>query len=306
VASSRWTPGQLAQVREWTEQGLNSLQIADKFAALGVTPRRTQKSVQRVRERHGWHVLTTVPRARTPRFNKALKVKGPALVLADVHAPFHDAKWINQVCDLAVSWGIERCILAGDLADFNAFSSFGRDVGIDGNAELDTLADVVDALCAQFEVYYFAGNHDVRPLRTLQSTGLTVDRIMRLFIPGERCHISDYHWCELSCGGTTWHVEHPKNASVIPARVAQGLAVKFNRSVIAGHGHLWGITRDVSNRHWCIDSGICADPMRMGYVQQRHSTRPMMCQGAVIVTEEGPVLLSPDNIGFYQGIKRAA
>jgi len=255
----------------------------------------------RMQARKGWHAQ--IPTASTPRFDTPLAIEGDALIWADVHGPFHDAEWMNRTADLALRWGITNLVIAGDLADFNAFSVYGRQVGIDAETELETLAEIVDAACGSFTVWYVAGNHDVRPLRTLAHAGLSVTSIMRMFTGDKGCHLSDYHWCDLASGGRRFRIEHPQNASVLPTRVAQALATKYRCSVIAGHGHLWGMTHDASGQDWAIDSGICADPLRIGYAQQTHNTRPAMCQGAVIVRDGVPVLLGPENIGFYEGLR---
>ncbi len=299
MAGTNWTPAELALVREWTEQGIDSGAIAQRCAQNGIN--RTQKAIMRMQARQGWHAH--IPAATTPRFDRPLAIEGDALVWADVHGPFHDAEWMNRTADLALWWGIDNLVIAGDLADFNAFSHYGRQVGIDADAEIETLGRIVDAVCASFQVWYVAGNHDVRPLRMLAHAGLSVSTIMRLFAGGPRCHLSDYHWCDLTSGGRRYRIEHPRNASVLPTRVAQSLATKYRCSVIAGHGHLWGITRDASGQDWAIDSGIVADPLRIGYAQQVHSTRPAMCQGAVIVKDGTPILLGPENIAFYESMR---
>lgn len=296
-----WTPAELALVQEWTGQGVDSATIAKRCQERGIA--RSQKSIMRMQERKGWHAQ--IPAASTPRFDKPLHIEGDALVWADVHGPFHDAEWMNRTADLALRWGVKHLVIAGDLADFNAFSVFGRQIGIDADAELATLGKIVDAACASFELWYFAGNHDVRPLRAVAQAGLSVTSIMRMFTGNARCHLSDYHWCDVTSGGKRFRVEHPKNASVLPTRVAQGLVTKYRCSVIAGHGHLWGITRDASGQDWAIDSGICADPLRIGYAQQVHSTRPAMCQGAVIIKGGVPILLGPENIAFYERLRCA-
>lgn len=296
-----WTPAELALVQEWTEQGVDSATIAKRCQERGIA--RSQKSIMRMQARKGWHAQ--IPAASTPRFDKPLLVEGDALIWADVHGPFHDATWMDRTADLALRWGVKHLVIAGDLADFNAFSVFGRQIGIDAEEELKTLAEIFNSACSNFEVFYFAGNHDVRPLRNLAQAGLLVTSIMRMFTGGKRCHLSDYHWCDLLSGGRHYRIEHPRNASVLPTRVAQSLATKYRCSVIAGHGHLWGITRDASGLDWAIDSGICADPLRIGYVQQVHSTRPAMQQGAVIVRDGVPILLGPENIAFFESLRTA-
>lgn len=296
MPSSTWTPAEEALAETLTAQGLDSAQIAERFRDKGI--RRTQKAIQRKRARMGWHAQ--VPVSPMPRFNAPLRVEGDALILADVHVPFQDAAWMDRVLTLALRWGVGQCILAGDFASFDSFSHFQRQRAIDAEMELDALGEVMDVLCGEFEMWYFAGNHDTRPVKRLKDTGLNVHRFMELFTPSDRCHISDYYWCELVSGRTKYRIEHPKNASINATIVPKKLATKYRCSVIGAHGHVWGMTRDASARDWAIDAGVCCDPGRLAYVAQHSNTRPALYQGAVIVQDGTPVLLGPDNIGLYE------
>jgi len=289
-------------VQTLTEQGKDSAEIARRLQDRGI--QRTQKAIMRMKDRQGWHAQVPDSPLRKS-ISKPLHVEGDVLILPDIHAPMHDAQWINRVCDLAYKWGIKQAIIAGDLADFNAFSVFGRDAGIDADMELDSLSAVMDALCQSFEVYYFAGNHDVRPCRALKNAGLNVTWLMKMFTPSEHCHISDWFWCELASGGVKYHVEHPKNASINAGIVPAKLASKYLCSTIGTHGHVWGMRRDVSGQYWAIDSGVCADPELLTYTTMHHSTRPVVYQGAVIVRDGVSILLGPDNMRFYESMKVA-
>lgn len=300
-----WTPAEVALLQEYVRQGMGLDRVVRRFAERGID--RTYKSIQRkVQQERGrapeeWHAL--VPAATTPRFDRALELEGDALVLPDIHCPFHDAPFINSAIGLALKRGVAQVIIAGDLADFNAFSVFGRDVGIDAEAELDALTDLVDRIVASFEhVAYIAGNHDLRPLKAFRYAGMTLTKLARMFTPAatdKRFAVSDYQWCRLRSGGVLWHIEHPRNASVNPTYVARRLAAKFECSVIATHGHTWGLTKSDSGKHWAVDSGMCADPLRLGYTQTIHNTRPVQMQGAVLVIDGQPILVCPETIGMY-------
>lgn len=300
-----WTPAEVALLQEYVQQGVGCDQIVERFAARGIP--RTYKSISRKVQQERMHAPDTwrmrLPRATARRYNEPLQVTGDAVILADIHAPFHDAGWLDAVIGLALRRGVRQVILAGDFADFNAFSSFGRDAGIDADEELDALSALMDAIIGTFErVYYIAGNHDVRPLRMLKDTGLGVTMLMRMFAPrpdDQHFFTSDYHWCRLSSGGVDWQVEHPKSASVNATFVPKRLASKFGCNIVGAHGHTWGMTRDDSGRYWAIDSGICADPERLGYTQLVHNLRPRQMQGAVLVLDGLPLLVSPQTIGMY-------
>jgi hypothetical protein len=120
---------------------------------------------------------------------------------------------------------------------------------------------------------------------------------------GPRITRSSYRWMRFESGGEMWQCEHPLSSSANATIVPKRLASIHLCHVIAGHGHGWGIARDLSGRYYAIDTGICADPKKLTYAYRAHSMRPAMNQGAVIVIDGVPLLLSPDNVGLYARTK---
>jgi len=281
----------------WTEQGLNSAEIAAECAERGIT--RTQKAIQRIRERKGWHAKVQASPVK-PELPPVLE--GDALLLFDIHSPCHDARWINRCVDLALRWGVHQCGIGGDLVDFTAFSIFAKSDAYDVQAEIIATEQILKALESAFdELVYCNGNHEVR-LSRLTGWMLPVETAVRLFMRDGKTVFTRSYWFTLESGGESFYIEHPRNASVSQTMVPARLAAKYHKHVIAGHGHLWGQGRDVSGQFWAIDSGICADPERIEYYQMQHTTRPAMQQGAVIVRNGIPILLSPHNIAAFEAM----
>lgn len=297
--STSWTPGELFLLRALITQGLNDAEIAKEFVELG--GKRTYKAIQRKRQREGWRTLIAANPLCAPRFDKALRVEADrALLMFDPHAPFHDADWCNRVIGLALSYKVDTVAIGGDLVDFTAFSKWGRQERVEAEDEIASAIQIVKALCDSFKrVIYSGGNHENR-LPRITGNLLALRNTMELFINGTHAEVTDYHWFELISGGEKYYIEHPKNASIHATIVPKKLASKYLCHVVAGHGHLWGITRDPSNSFWCIDSGVCADPERLAYTHKVHSTRPKEVQGAVLILDGIPILLCPDNIKFYE------
>ena len=299
--ATAWTPAEDAFVRHLVQEGKDSAEIAALCREAGIA--RTQKSIQRRRERCGWHARV----AESPvKLDAPPTLKGDALLLFDVHSPCHDAAWVNRCVDLALSWGVRKLGIGGDLVDWTAFSVFAKSDAYDVNAEIDATEQILRALGRTFsEVVYCAGNHEVRLSRRTDWL-LPVDTAVRLFIRDGRTTFTRSHWFTLESGGERFMVAHPKNASVSQTMVPAKLAAKYQTHVVAGHGHLWGQGRDVSGRYWAIDAGICADPARLEYYQMEPTTRPAMQQGAVIIKDGVPYLLSPANIAGYEALRLAA
>jgi len=297
--ATAWSPSESLLLRTLTQQGKNDAEIAKEFRDEGI--RRTYKSIQRKRQREGWHALIAANPLCAPRFDRPLRVEADrALLLIDPHAPFHDADWCNRVIDLALSYDIDTAAIAGDLVDFTAFSKWGRQERVEAEDEIASAIQFVEVLCSTFRrLIYSAGNHENR-LPRITGNLLALRNTMQMFTNSTKTEVTDYHWFELISAGEKYYIEHPKNASIHATIVPKKLASKYLCHIIAGHGHLWGMTRDPSDTFWCIDSGVCADPERLAYTHKVHSTRPKELQGAVMVIEGIPILLSPDNIGFYE------
>lgn len=293
-----WTPAEKLLCRTLTEQGYDSAYIARAFAEQGI--RHTQKGIQHLKARERWH--GKVPDS-TVRLDSPPVLAGDALLLFDVHAPCHDAGWINRCVDLALRWGIDRLGLGGDLVDWTAFSVFSRSDDYDVEDEVGAAEAIVRTLSQTFsETVYCAGNHEVRLSRRTDWL-LPVDTAVRLFLRDDRTTFTRAFWFWLDSGDERFMCVHPRNVSVSQVSVPARLSAKYNCHVIAGHGHLWGQGRDVSGRHWAIDAGMCADPRRLEYYQMQPSTRPAMCQGACIVRAGIPYLLSPHNIAGFEALR---
>ena len=207
---------------------------------------------------------------------------------------------MNAVVDLAMKWKIKQAGGGGDLIDLNAFSKWGRQHKLEGEMEIGAARQITTVLGENFEeVAYIGGNHEVRFAR---ATGFILDlmSVMRFWTSRENVVVSDYHWFQVDSGGGTWYVEHPRNTSIHATLVPKKLCLKYHCHVIAGHGHVWGITRSDCGQYWAIDSGICADVRRLDYCEKEHNTRPVMMQGAGILRDGQPILLCPENLGFWK------
>jgi len=295
-----WTDVELTLVQGWVEDGFNRQQIVELLEKRGYA--RTYKAVQRLVERKPWRALV---KPSPFALDKPVTLEtDKALLLFDIHAPFQHATWLNRVIDLALAWGVEDCAVGGDLVELSSISYWGRAVGVELQAELDAGCMVMRTLAANFKrKVLVGGNHEFRLVRKLENT-LTLGQALDYFVASPSTETSNHKWFWLKSGGRAFRVGHPKNYSRIPTRTAWRLASKYRCSVIVGHNHLWGITRDVSNGWWAVDAGCCLDAKRVGWLEQEMSTNPEVVLGAVIVMDGVPVLLGRHNIEFYERMKR--
>jgi len=89
-----------------------------------------------------------------------------ALVLADVHVPFHDKASLELAIQYGLDQGCTDVILDGDFADFFSVSFFRRDVRIvDFREEIDMVHRTLEAIRGLFpdgKIIFKEGNHEER------------------------------------------------------------------------------------------------------------------------------------------------
>lgn len=241
-----------------------------------------------------------VPLSMKPRYDKPVEIEGDVLIECDEQIPFHDAEFMNHILDLAYSWGIQQGISAGDAINMSAFSKFGHKPE-DAMLETEILAAkgcLVSMHDAVPNWLVVQGNHTFQIIRYMNEQ-IKIDAVIALIEgrDGKMPYVqgTDYYYCMVN---GTWRVTHPRNISVLHAKVPGELCAKFGCNVAAGHGHLVGFHPSKCGKYLAVDVGICADPMRLDYYAQRDSTRPVMNQGALLLKQGAggkfhPHLVSP-------------
>lgn len=126
----------------WTAQESKELELAYNSRSLKQTkrefirgwrkshPGRTENAIDShiLREQgNGRFLGGAVEESRFTVYDTPLEMVGDALILNDLHCPFHHAEFINQCLMIAKAWGIKKCIIGGDLMDMKAVSNWGDD-----------------------------------------------------------------------------------------------------------------------------------------------------------------------------------
>lgn len=252
-------------------------------------------------------ILQTVLESTRPIYNKELHIQGSFVWVSDFEIPYHNAEFINQVFTLARQHKITKCVWGGDALHLEAFSPFkGGDS--DAEKEVAEIDEFLPGFLEPFEeIFWLVGNHDERLARRLADLGIrtTNEKALRMMVAPEtvelftrKVKISEYRFMR---AGNDWLLEHPKNASVLPGRVAQQLTSKFHKHALVGHTH--NVGKAMYNGYWAIETGHCLDSQRLAYNSQIHSTRPQMAQGAVLMIWHNqqyvPIDLTPQTIPYY-------
>ena len=233
---------------------------------------------------HARGIRLTVPKSKAPQYNKPPVIKQSSLVIFDSQIPYHDAKFMDNLLDLSISWGIKQGISGGDFLNMAAFSNFfeNPEVAI-WKREREVAIKIIEAMSFAIENWLLImGNHEAFLLKRLAEQ-IGHEDILRLLDKPQGFKATDYYYCKVELGGSIWRISHPRNISVIHGRIPQRLCEKFHCNVASGHGHLAGMTPDFSNKYMACDVGVTCDPVRLDYVSLRDSIRPIQCQGALIL-----------------------
>ena len=96
-----------------------------------------------------------------------------AVILSDLHFPFHDSRAIGVALAFIEDTKPETIYLAGDIVDFYALSRFSKDARreLELQTELDTTVEFLDALrrsAPLSRIVFIEGNHEARLSAYLQ------------------------------------------------------------------------------------------------------------------------------------------
>lgn len=206
-----------------------------------------------------------------------ITLEGNTLVLADPHAPYYDARLINDAIWLGKKLNIKICLLAGDIIDATDLSPHRRDVlAQQVGQDLKSGAELVDYLLSEFEVHIILGNHDARVVSKLLEMGLDWANVLGTLGFSDEANVSEYHWCE--CQG--WRITHPDKASIGKAR---NLAAKYHRNIMMAHSHRVGSGRDISGKYTVIETGGVFHPAMLAYVRTKDNDVYEPNQGFAII-----------------------
>jgi len=229
-----------------------------------------------------------VPTSGRGKLNKPITIRKPSLIIFDTQVPFHDAEFLNNLLGLAMSWGIKQGISGGDFLNMTAFSMFFENPEDKiWSRERNSAIQVIEAMHSSIPNWFLVkGNHEDFLLKRLAEQ-IGHEEILALLDKREGVtsgfSATDYYYCKVQLGGSTWRITHPRNVSVIHGRIPQALCNKYHCNIASGHGHLAGMTPDYSGRYVACDVGVTCDPERLDYVSLRDTTRPAQCRGALIL-----------------------
>lgn len=217
-----------------------------------------------------------------------IQLDKPLLVIADLHVPYQNAEWVERVSELALAWGVDDVLLAGDALDMYALSTYERESNPTLEDEIEAWREFEDAMLAYYKrLIWMMGNHEYRLGRKIDNAITTAQMVAGVFVDPanrEKVEVVNSYSVNVSLPGPDalidWRIEHPKSAG---AGVAVNLAVHHRLNVAVAHTHHASTSRDPSGTYFGVRIGASADHNRMSYCTRITHGKDAMTNGALIL-----------------------
>lgn len=221
----------------------------------------------------------------------------PVAVFSDLHIPAHDHKFMERCVDRALSEGVKKFIIAGDLTDNNQWHKRTHGIRTERKwqDDIDLSRSVLAWLCANFEAgYLFFGNHDEWVIKMLQGQADSNWLYSHLY-PNLPLTFSYKHQVRLrqplvapefppmNKGEAEWRIIHGEHFSQNPVATMEKYCAKFQANVLSGHMH-WAIQAEYGPWQWVLNGGSF-DESRQDYLHERPSNMKKTQQGFTVIKD---------------------
>lgn len=225
------------------------------------------------------------PQIIIPDFLDYETISGTVTISGDYHIPLHDIKLVEKMVYVSQKMGSKKLIIAGDLYNFDAFSTFVNEPIYEVGEELDYGEKLLDYLVEWFDfILILMGNHEERLYKRKLEKHIDWERLTRMLHQHEnKIKFSKYGYCVLN---DTWRITHPKNYSQIKTRVANKLALHKRQHILNFHGHALSVASDDSGHQVIADGGGLFDEKKIEYRMIKDSTYPAWATGFWVITKD--------------------
>ena len=292
---------------EWTALHDPTCDLWQAFVDRNPSTIRTARAWQRKRERLGLPGFLSVAVAEEQRgfstlesrrfvpseiktYEEELEIEpgGGIVVYADVHVPVQDSLFMDKVADLGAAWGIKNALLAGDFLDMQDWSWFTKPLAEQSakfHTELEVAREVFGKLESLYDkIWWSMGNHEYRITRSTNSK-LGMKALSMMIGASQKLVVSDYSMTVIkdAPGLPYWRVTHPDQTRKVPLSWAREQASMKLQHIVVAHSHRPAIGFDMSGTFYTIETGMMADPKRLGYTRLKDTSHAEPQQGALIL-----------------------
>ncbi len=229
--------------------------------------------------------------------DKPIILKGNVALMADVHNPLTDWKYVNRFVDDCVSSGITQVLFCGDFWHCDQYGSYyPKQSGIQLEDEIPEGNKLMAYLLTYFETASFIkGNHDYRYVKGKNYKMSFVDAMLAAFAPlgqaRDRITFSNLDHAIIDEDGG-WYICHPPAYSRTPLAGSRAISVVQGMSVATAHSHHCARGFAPNGIHQAMELGGFFDAKRTAYLQTS-STFPKWTQGYAIMQDGKMRLESP-------------
>ena len=231
-----------------------------------------------------------------------IRVYGDAVVISDVHIPFHDMAIIQRVAEYGKK--IDTLVINGDTFNFDHLSSFPcKQPDAGWKVEKKTAQDLFIVLCEAFDkIIINEGNHD-RRIESGTNYNFDIEDIIDIIVPErhrDKIYLSDKDYCIIN---DTYRPTHGTEYSRRHGSKAIMYSKLYNLNVIAAHSHMLGRytidEHDIDSKGnkninlIAIDGGHCCDEKRFKYKTRKSTGHGVWCQGFVVIQDNKDRIISP-------------
>lgn len=234
------------------------------------------------------HIDLSVPVSLPQPFDDVLvhtlEVGQSALVLADVHVPYHHEEFILDAVSTAENYNLARIIVAGDLFTFDQISKYSKAHNMPRmETELEIGGSMLMYLSSVRPVTITNSNHDAR-FATRIDTQFSLKRLMNAALNGRKPkNMIDTTERDYMFVNDDVIVGHLTNATAVAGKIAHNIAQKYQRHCLAGHDHITGVFNPRS-RYIGASIGCSAEFKKFWYSEKGMTPIKFMQRGYAVIT----------------------
>jgi predicted phosphodiesterase len=254
---------------------------------------------------------SAVPRPAEPEFATPLEITSSrALVIADLHVPYHSATFLSRALSVAQAMSVNDVYIVGDLFDFSSLSNHpANEFRMSVDREIELAGAVLESIArAPFvkRIIITNGNHDER-LAKRAGANILLRHIVEAAV-GRRqlsCEVivTEYDYV---FHNSSWVLGHLSQFSKRPGEAARRIAEVYQRNVAVGHDHIQGFTSTADGQYLAISVGAMAHTNEAGrssfwYKERRLNSYSPVVNGFLILDEDVPYLFNERGLSALNG-----